>query len=1019
MNNPEITFCAGLENAPSAAACLVPIPAAAENQADLRIACMNRLFRRFLSIPDDLCTGDLLSQGGAVASGFTGFAWACLLKPKDGRGRSFTWTPPGKTCGLAGDFWFDDQGRLMVYFKEELSSEHTEEQAYYRAMAEHITESIVITDEEGTIIYVNSFFTDLTGYTKQEVLGENPRILQSGQTPASVYRQLWDTVLRGSVWHGEFINRKKGGAVYREDALVIPVPLGTKMRFMGIKKDISEEVALKESLGRSEKRLTAALNASPLGIAFINGNGLYVDANHAFEKLTGYSRHELITRHVGALVPAEIGDRGFTHFNELQKKGFSRSNVLFRIRSGELLWVDLTAVRLSDDLYIGFHEDVTGRKKLERALIKEKQRAEEANRAKNRFLANITHEIRTPLSAVIGFSELLLKSDLSDKQSTYVSSIHNSGRSLLSIVNDILSLSRIDSGKVRLSHEMVSPDSFIGDICDIFRAKARAKNVKLILDIPFSVPAKLSIDPVRVRQVLINLLGNAVKFTEIGYVRVCVEIISVTDTNRADFLFTVEDTGIGIKQDVRKNILESFIQGDLSSTKRYGGTGLGLSIAQKILDLMDSSLFIDGSPGKGSTFSFSLNCRYDQERKCIPAVSSLPENEHILLITECAMQGKVLCNRLHELGLRHVSCLSPDTAEWPEDHTEMGRTILYERAAVDHSDQLRNIIGELWEKQDSRVRLVPIRAYGEEADSETRRDVLHAPVRPSELYAVLFRLFHGDSPALRSVAAGTEEGETQLPTLHTTVLVVDDNSVNLLLMQSILGELLPAATVLTAESGEESVRICRDQFIPLVFMDIQMPGMDGFQAARTIKQHAGDSRRSTAVVALTAGVMERERYYASESGIDLFLRKPLKRSTVEDILKTFLLGRPLSFTQNTVYRGSSSRDHFDAKALLDRLRGNQKLYGQLLRESVSALKKHFSDLHDAHKAGNENRFSQALHTLKGMAANMSFSHLVKVLIECENLPEDNSRQESVKKIGAEIDLLISEHIPRELLDEQG
>ena len=328
--------------------------------------------------------------------------------------------------------------------------------------------SVVITDKNGTIEYVNPTFTQVTDYTAAEALGQNPRILKSGNLPRSVYEELWQTILAGNVWRGDLINRRKDGTDFWESASISPI------------KD-------------------------------------------------------------------DEGD--ITHF-------------------------------------VAVKQDITDRKKMEEALVQAKQAADDASKAKSDFLANMSHEIRTPMNAVIGMSHLALKTDLNPKQRDYLNKIQSSARALLGIINDILDFSKIEAGKLDIESTDFNLDEVMESLADLITVKAQEKKgLEVLFDLAPDVPRDLNGDSLRLGQILVNLAGNAVKFTESGEIVVSSELVS-RDAERILLKFSVRDTGIGLTQDQAAKLFNSFTQADTSTTRKYGGTGLGLAISKKLVTLM-------------------------------------------------------------------------------------------------------------------------------------------------------------------------------------------------------------------------------------------------------------------------------------------------------------------------------------------------------------------------------------------------------------------------------------------------
>ncbi|MDA3912068.1 MAG: PAS domain S-box protein [Bacteroidales bacterium] len=405
---------------------------------------------------------------------------------------------------------------------------------------EYASASIVITDINGDIEYVNKEFFETTGYSKEEVLGQNPRILSSGKHPKSFYKNLWDTITEGKSWKGEFHNKRKNGETYYESALI---------------SSVTDE----------------------------------------------------------------------------------KGNILH---------------------YIGIKEDITQEKLATAELIEAKQNAEMANKAKSDFLANMSHEIRTPMNAVIGFSEILANKIDNKEHKTYLESIQASSKTLLNLINDILDLSKIEAGQMKIQTETVNLKQTIQDITQIFSLKIQQKNLSLVLDIDPNLPNQIIIDELRLRQILLNLLGNAVKFTEEGFIKIIAEKAKNNPDGSIKLIIRVQDSGIGIDPKNQYAIFEAFRQQENHNTRKYGGTGLGLSITKRLIEIQGGKIELDSKLGEGSTFSVifdNLMTSSEQYTENIPEFSQNQEyrfNQEIVLIVDDVPSNRFLLNSyLAELNL--------------------------------------------------------------------------------------------------------------------------------------------------------------------------------------------------------------------------------------------------------------------------------------------------------------------------------------------------------------------------------
>ncbi len=593
--------------------------------------------------------------------------------------------------------------------------------------------SIIITNPEGEIEYANPAFSKITGYKLRDVQGKNPRVLKSGHHTNDYYKELWDTIMRGEIWTGQFYNKKQNGSFYWEDATIAPIYTNGKLsHFICTKEDITERKKAEESIRESEEKFRSFFEKTNVNILLLDPDtGKIEDANKTAVEYYGYSPEEfkkLTFQNLSILdndsvnyklnkildgarrmiplrqklkngrikdvevypTPVNINNKAllFTIIQDVtrRKKAIaalteseSKKLALLRIipdliivinKKGEILdlytdnmsnlptpasvmlgkkFIDIMPGSLSkkfqeyvqsafntreiitfsysftrkgeevfeearlivsgDDELLVILRDITNQKKSEEELKRAWLEAEKANDAKSSFLANISHEIRTPINAIIGFSELLAQEVTQPHLESYINSIKSSSTALLGLIQDVLDLSKIEAGKLSLKPEYVNLRALLDEIKNIFWLKMKQKKIVFQTSVSNDIPGLLLLDGLKIRQILINLIGNAYKFTENGKVSV-----SITAENkkiakkitRIDVIIDVTDTGIGISKDFQKSIFEAFKQQDEQDSRKYGGTGLGLAITQRLVELMEGVIHLKSTPGKGSTFKIII-----------------------------------------------------------------------------------------------------------------------------------------------------------------------------------------------------------------------------------------------------------------------------------------------------------------------------------------------------------------------------------------------------------------------------
>lgn len=466
--------------------------------------------------------------------------------------------------------------------------------------------SIIITDTSGNIEYINSKFTEISGYTFDEVKGKNPKILQSGHTPKAEYKRLWDTITLGNEYHAEIQNRKKNGELHWESILISPIrnEEGTIVNYISIKEDITN----RKKTDLEILKLSVAIEQNPASVIITDTRGVIEYVNKKFISISGYSKKELIGKIVRILKPGHTNEETYIEiWNRLFAGKEWRGEHQNRTKNKEKYWESVLISPIKNQEgkitnYIILSEDISDRKKMERALIASKEKAEESDRLKSAFLANMSHEIRTPLNSILGFSDLLTDQELdSDSRKEFATLINSSGNNLLSIINDVLDISKIEAGQITLVENEFSAQNLIKQIQKEYFHKANSKGIELKLaSQEFDQRIMIHSDESRIKQVLINFVGNALKFTDSGFIEIGASIV----TNNIQFY--VKDTGIGIAKDYHDKVFERFRQVESSPSRKYGGNGLGLAITKNLAELLGGKIWLESEPNVGSTFFFSL-----------------------------------------------------------------------------------------------------------------------------------------------------------------------------------------------------------------------------------------------------------------------------------------------------------------------------------------------------------------------------------------------------------------------------
>lgn len=518
--------------------------------------------------------------------------------------------------------------------------------------------SIVLTDIEGNIEYVNPVFTEITGYTFEEVKGKNPHIFKTNFRDDTFYRKLWETILAGQVWKGEFLNKKKSGELFWEDAWIAPIKDedGEISNFVGIKEDVTEKKRISKILENNEKRLRLITDNMRDAIIQTDEEGIIEYASPSTKGLFGYDVDELITRHID----------DFIHLEEktkiaLLKKEKLEINDTTEVRvikkDGRYIWVEATVNEIKDQEITGrvfICRDITIKKRADEQMKKAIAVAENANRAKSQFLANMSHEIRTPMNGILGMTTLTLMTELTEEQKENLEMVKNSADSLLRIINSILDFSKIEAGKLILENYEFNLRGLVQSTLATFKYKAEEKGIDLRLNFNLSSERHYIGDAGRIQQILTNLIGNAIKFTEQGYVQIVVDTL-IEEKGHELVQFSIIDTGIGIPKEKINHLFESFSQVDGSITRKFGGTGLGLAISKQLIELMQGQIVVESIEGKGSSFIFNIELKVS-DTKQLYSVSdqfSIPNADKklsILLVEDDKINQMVTVSLIEKQG---------------------------------------------------------------------------------------------------------------------------------------------------------------------------------------------------------------------------------------------------------------------------------------------------------------------------------------------------------------------------------
>jgi PAS domain S-box-containing protein len=885
----------------------------------------------------------------------------------------------------------------------------------YRTLAKNIPDTAVLLfDQDLRYTLADGAQLAQHGYSKEMFEGKTLWEVFPPEV-AEEWERYYRLALAGK---NQVFERADQGHIYLLQILPIKNDLGEIFSGMVMWQDITERKEAEEALRESEMRFRAVTESASEAIVAANSRGQIVYWNKGAQNIFGYTAEEATDQSLAILMPERyraahqtalerVNATGVAHVigKTVELHGQRKDGSEFPLELSLATW------RVSDEaFYSGIMRDITERKRIAMELEGARDMALESARLKSEFLANMSHEIRTPMNGVIGMTDLLLNTKLSHQQQDYAETIRSSADSLLHIINDILDFSKIEAGMLQFETLDFELRNTVENIIELFAEAAQHKKIELASLVYSDVPTGLRGDPGRLRQILTNLIGNAVKFTEHGEVIVRVTKESETN-NHVVIRFSVSDTGIGIAEEMQARLFQAFVQADGSMTRRYGGTGLGLTISKQLVEMMEGTIGVESAPGKGSTFWFTARLEKQPAQAEIrrTARAGSLRGLRVLIVDDNSTNRMILAHQTASWEMIY------EEAEDAEHALSVLRAAAVQGApfdlaildlmmpGMDGFDLARAIKGDT---AISSVRLVLMPSYGQRGHGRTARAAgiaayLIKPVRQSELFDCLATMMAEGCEADLEFAP---EAAAKLVTRHTLeeakplsrqrILIAEDNAVNQkVLIRQV--EMLGYRGDLVNNGLEALEALTRFPYA-LVLMDCQMPEMDGLQATAEIRRREEALHQHTPIIAVTANAMQGERERCLAAGMDDYIAKPVKQQELAAVIRRWMPEAETPDESATPKSTSVVREIADdAKtSISERLRELEEECGaevivNFIDIFLTDTTERLIHIQRAIEKGDLQGLEREAHSLKGSCRNLGIEHIAEL---CGQLEEQAERR---------------------------
>jgi two-component system sensor histidine kinase/response regulator len=894
--------------------------------------------------------------------------------------------------------------RREVTVRAEAESHLTERTAYLNALIENTPLGLVALSTEQKVTFCNAAFERMFGYTLAELVGRDldPMICLDQEGVS-----LTQASLRGQSMQVTATRRRKGGARFDAEIQIVPLILQEKVAGgFGLYRDVTEERRAREALELSEARRIAFQRAALDGIVAVDDKGVLTEWNPAMEMILGYRPDQALGRYFEEVVfPANVRPmvrRDFENYLEKGESTFVGRHVeasMVRADGTEIPTdVAVTLVKTNATIsFIATVRDISERKAAEEELRRAKEAAEAASRAKSEFLANMSHEIRTPMNGIMGMAELALDTELTAEQREYLQMVKSSADSLLRIINDILDFSKIEAGKMDIEIAHFCLRIALLDMLKTLALRAHKKDIELTIDIPPAVPEEVMGDVTRLRQILVNLVGNAIKFTDRGEVNVRVKT-EKSDSGSVLLHFAVSDTGVGIPPDKIQKIFEPFIQADGSMSRRFGGTGLGLSISTRLVELMGGRIWAESQMDKGSTFHFTASFGLAPQGLAVqaqmpPELDGLP----VLVVDDNETNRQILSQMLQNWRMAPHTA-NGGSAALAEMTNALADLHPYPLILLDaHMPDMDGFaVVEEIRKDPGLAGATIMMLTSDLAAGDAQRcralgvtATLLKPIQQSELLDAIVKALaetssvHVQLPEPIRPVGSAPQGEAR------RFLLAEDNPVNQQLTVKLLER--QGHKVVVANNGREALDELENagpRAFDVVLMDVQMPQMDGMEATVEIRRREEKTGAHIPIVAMTAHAMKGDRDRCLAAGMDGYVSKPISFSVLKAEIDRVLSVQPAKKQEPAIHMPSKQpmikqEPAINLEELRARLDGNDDLMAELAQLFLDDAPRQIQAIREAQTNGDASRMENAAHTLKGSASTLGANGLTSLARELE------------------------------------